>query len=374
MAIVEALSFRTVNRSTVESQAFPVPDTDNTAIVMLKRPDQNDRSWPFKAHPDNAIVSIRLFLSMDVGATWQNMGGCGTNGSHLFNRRGEFQTHTTCTTRLPEGQWRTGQVLVKVRVETKVKLDLKVDLNLTWRRYPIRERGQEPQSVAHVAAADQSATNSTTVTSANIRPTGTDKYLAVGVMHNDVGDQTDSITAATFNTTETLNDLGSLTYGSYGRVHAYELVDPTTATDQVDITSSVTQDELFVAVLALQGVDQTTPSDTVQTASGTSANPEDVVTSATGDFTVDFMGVDTGTAHTADGDQTERTTQSQTFSSLVSGSVAGTASNTHSYTGGSAEWAIVAWNVNQVAAGGASIMNQFQNANLGSDLYSGTLQ
>jgi hypothetical protein len=87
-----------------------------------------------------------------------------------------------------------------------------------------------------------------------------------------------------------LTKLGAtLDMGSNAKASLWRLIAPATGSNTVHVTWGSAQDERWVIAVQVQDADQTTPNNTVATATGTNASPTVTATSVSGDLVLDFV-------------------------------------------------------------------------------------
>jgi hypothetical protein len=87
-----------------------------------------------------------------------------------------------------------------------------------------------------------------------------------------------------------LTKLGAtLDMGSNAKASLWRLIAPATGSNTVHVTWGSAQDERWVIAVQVQDADQTTPNNTVATATGTNAAPTVSATSVAGDLVLDFV-------------------------------------------------------------------------------------
>jgi hypothetical protein len=87
-----------------------------------------------------------------------------------------------------------------------------------------------------------------------------------------------------------LTQLGStLNMGSNAKASLWRLIAPATGSNTVHVTWGSAQDERWIIAVQVQDTDQTTPNNTVATATGTNASPTVNATSVSGNLVLDFV-------------------------------------------------------------------------------------
>lgn len=120
--------------------------------------------------------------------------------------------------------------------------------------------------------------------------TGSDRVLLVGLYDRSGGTE---ITTPLRYAGVDLTQIGS-SYYEYHTDHflsLWLLVAPATSTNNLTITFSASQASGYIAAVCLTGVDQTTPVDTLGTATNSDTTITQNISSATGDMVFDFVSV-----------------------------------------------------------------------------------
>lgn len=159
---------------------------------------------------------------------------------------------------------------------------------------------------------------------------------------------------------------GTQNIGGNGRMNLWELIAPTAQTESVYVNWGANQDETFIIATSWKDVDQTTPFNTIASATGTNLTPTASPASVSGDEVMDYMfymdgGADQETFTEGAGQTVIQTIREATTPYEGMGSSQETAtgaSTTMSWTinsgSGIDTWGIFAFAVNEAAAGGGT--------------------
>lgn len=199
------------------------------------------------------------------------------------------------------------------------------------------------------------------VASVNVSVTcsGSNRWLVAAITRDD-GNAFTSLTAV-FNTTENMTADGATHTNVSAVLHVFKLTAPTSTTANVAFSWSGNATGVAAAA-CYSTVDQTTPVDAIQEATGQGSTPSQTVTGATGDLEIQWItGQDGGTNGTPNGTQIERVDANVNtgFPHLVLSEVTGAASQSMGYTlADNPRWIAAAYNVNVAAgAGGTNKQN-----------------
>jgi putative pyrroloquinoline-quinone-binding quinoprotein len=173
---------------------------------------------------------------------------------------------------------------------------------------------------------------------------GTNRVLLVGVSW--VGSQT--VSSVTYAGTA-MTSIGSVINGSNARAQLFYLVAPATGANTVQVTMSAAATEIVGGAVTFTGANQTTPVGTFASATGNSSAPSVTVTSNAGETVIDTVEVNSSTAMTAGGAQTQRWQMQPTNFRGAGSTEPGASTLTMSWTSGSAAWAIGAVGVKPAA-------------------------
>lgn len=208
-----------------------------------------------------------------------------------------------------------------------------------------------------MAVAIDTVTAGTSTGSPTVAHTCTGSDLALYVL---VAERFNTaLTGVTYNGVA-LTEIYQLDHGNIETTNAWRLVNPATGAHDVVISQSASHD-LCYTIVSLAGVDQTTPEGTIVGGTGTTGNPTNDVTLASGDLALDLVAwfIAAAEAQTVGAGQTQRSNQT---SGTVGGAVsteAGTGTVTMSWTASGSNW----WNHVAIpvkaaaAAGGGSARN-----------------
>lgn len=208
-------------------------------------------------------------------------------------------------------------------------------------------------AIAVEASSKVSATSALSVTVPNITPAGSDRHV-IGFGGNTAGavsnysDMTFGGNAMTPKVNQVNNPYGP-------RVVAEELVAPAASAQGLVYTVSATQDVVFGFVIALSGVDQTTPTDTYQFTIADTGDPMSVsVTVPSGDLGVGYGQSISSTIASGDTQQQDIDGAAGTDSANMATAPGSDTAMTWTRTGiGLNDHGAIAVNVN-AAAGGAA--------------------
>lgn len=217
---------------------------------------------------------------------------------------------------------------------------------------PIDDVIDNHRSVTFDAAASSSVNGGTSITYAHTVANQTDRYIGVGLANNNVATTVSSITYAGVALTLRLT---SATFGGARVVYLYDLVAPTTGTNNVVITMSGLA-QIVGGSWSAYGVDQTTPRSNTVNTTGTSAAPSGTLTSATDEVAVTVVGWRCNTGVTDTPDATWTSDWDVELSATAVGGagshITGAASVTRTDTlSGSNDWGIVGASLKAVAGG-----------------------
>lgn len=182
---------------------------------------------------------------------------------------------------------------------------------------------------------------------------GTNRLLVVVVGFSAATDTGKSITSVTYNGV-TMNSEGLVHSGggTAGFVQMFSLKAPATGANNVVVTASTTVG-LEAGSVSFNGVDQTTPTQNFNSASGSGVGPSLAVTSTVGDMVIDGEANGTNIPVTT---KTARWSVASSNSTRAgnagSSTAAGAASVTMGYTTSSDSWGMVGLDVKAAAATG----------------------
>jgi hypothetical protein len=182
---------------------------------------------------------------------------------------------------------------------------------------------------------------------------GADRVLLVGYGQGNSAAAVTSMAWDQAGTPQALTKIGERSMATDARAELWRLVNPTPGNKTLRIVRASSAGA--VSLIALTGVDQTTPNGTAVLASGT-GNPTLAVASEAGDLVVDFVVKKEtgGTAFVAGAGQTEPAGVEVHANANDEGCSmsyeAGAASVTMSWTGPTEEWCQIGVNVNAAAA------------------------
>lgn len=279
-------------------------------------------------------VSLTLEVSADNGATWSLWIGATFQGGPLPRPQGLSRelppAATHARARVEIGGPIAGSIVLGVQGEVEA-------------RPPQPIEADPHHSATHDASSSGSAANATSITVAHTC-SGTDRCLFVGITTKD-----EATTSRTY-AGVALTSVGQIANGTSCRSELWQLVAPATGAN--NIVANFGETDVVLGGESMTGVDQTTPTGTAATATGTSTAPSVNVSGATDDLAVDCMSAVQQTATVGAG-QTQRWNATGGTSVRGAGSTEpGAATVTMSWTlGASVAWAIVA--VAAKAAGGA---------------------
>lgn len=176
---------------------------------------------------------------------------------------------------------------------------------------------------------------------------GTDRLLLELIAWRST---TVTVSTVAFNATESLTRLGGSDNAGI-RTDIWYRIAPTATTANIDVTLSAAPSSWDAFGVSYTAVDQSTPLDTIQTATGSGSSQSLTVTSAAGDLTISIVGVRLGGDITPNASQTQRgESTAGSITSCVS-EEAGAASVAHDYTSVNADtWSMSGVNINAVAA------------------------
>ncbi len=213
-------------------------------------------------------------------------------------------------------------------------------------------------SFAAVAFDAVGSVNGAGVTSLSFSMTtaGSDRALAGGTQVYQSGAAA-TVSSMTYNGVA-LTDSATATNGTRIANQRY-LVAPASGSNTFQCNYSNTGSfDLGCLAISMTGVDQSTPTGTANTATGSSTTPSVVVSSATDELVVDTLFIDHTAALSVGAGQTERVNAitSNGFIKYTASTEPGASSVTMDWTnGGSTTWAIVATPFKAVAVGGGAV-------------------
>lgn len=147
----------------------------------------------------------------------------------------------------------------------------------------------------------------------------------------------------------------------FKHISVYRLVAPATGANNLVFTSSGTTAAIGCAV-SHTGIDQTTPNDAIQVATGSGTESSGTVSSETGDVVIDFTVANQSSAQVEGAGQTPRVNafNADEFVWIGSSEEAGAATNTMTWgLSPSNGWTVAVLNLNAAAGGGgAQLMGQ----------------
>jgi len=125
-------------------------------------------------------------------------------------------------------------------------------------------------AVAHDNTVSSTGTGTSLTLSSFVIANQSNRYLIVHIVLGDASVGT--VSSVTWNGTENLAQLWTAAQSSQLRIAAWGLKNPSAGTHNIVITPSASQDAIFGAATSLYNVDQTTPTGTGVTNTGTSGN------------------------------------------------------------------------------------------------------
>ena len=179
----------------------------------------------------------------------------------------------------------------------------------------------------------------TSFTFSHTTGTGTNRLLLVGVSMQQGGQSVSGVTYGGISLTQ-VSFRSNGTGGTSTRMEIWQLVNPPVGVTNVVVTLSATS-QAAIGAATFSGVDQTTPFGTFVSATGNSATPSVIATSAAGELVFDTMSSRNGATATQGAGQTLLWQDTAQANVTGGGSTEpGAASVTMSWTAGNNVWAI----------------------------------
>jgi uncharacterized repeat protein (TIGR01451 family) len=187
----------------------------------------------------------------------------------------------------------------------------------------------------------------------NSGTTGTNRVLIVGISYRNRDNET--ITGVTYNGVA-MTQVGAVNNANDAQVYIFRLVNPPTGANNLDVTwSSALNQGAVVGAVTYSGVNQTTPTGTFASNSGSSTTPSVTVTGAVGQLVFGVVGGRTNNVdYTATTSGATQLWTSRPFNQQTSGSaqtLPGVASAALTWSGSNNSWAAAGVSLNPVVAG-----------------------
>lgn len=178
--------------------------------------------------------------------------------------------------------------------------------------------------------------------------TGSNRYLAAFSSIYQIGTETTS--SITYNSTA-MTDKGSIDNGAVN-INGRELVAPATGSNTVAVTLSDGCLGIVAGAMSFTDTHQSVPSGTAVTATGNSTTPSATVSSAATEYVIGTGSIGNANGVSLGADQSFGWSDIDTggWHSSAGSYETGAASTTHSYSGTSGVWSIIAWAVKPVSA------------------------
>lgn len=280
--VADILDERLRQPGTHASSVFAVPDEATNFIVHIKRGLESEgRVWP--TLPGREVVACQTWRSLDGGATWQEAGAIATPGGEFVSRQG-LHTETTLRSELPRGRDRLLRIDLICRTPLWTKIDVDFD-DTPWGTL------ETTHSVAYEAGAIASGTAGTTVATGSFTPAGSDRLLIGFCGSEAIPNQTVSSIASSVdgNLDITSPEGFNIDDGGYVCSAGGIKIAPTASACTLTATFSGSGVvAMFVAGVAMSGVDQSTPIGTWST-DIENENPSLSVTSAADDMAISWL-------------------------------------------------------------------------------------
>lgn len=311
------------------------------------------------------VLKLNLEYSIDDGATWSLIAGCGVGGGLAPTAESRVEIALQDTLHFKDVDPEDGQLkdfyevwsqelppntLIRLTSDYLIPLDCECRVHFEEGPRQLVKRFKLHHSAAFDAASSALADF---VTSLNWSHTcsGTNRFLGVGVAYGAGGGR--DLTTCTYNSIS-LTDIGRAANGNLW-AHQRYLVAPATGSNTIALGFSNNVDVVAGGVSATD-VDQSTAIGTQATTTGTTAEPSLSVSSASGDLVWDVCCFFSGTA-TADGSQDTRwystvTTNAKGGSSTESAVGSSTAMDW--VTSDSSAWAYAGIAIKAAAEGGGA--------------------